>query len=250
MARPRNLSFIPQLATGVIDGALDLLLPAQCAYTGQPSASALSPEAIAHLPSFQSPYCSKCMASTKEAALSCEDCRNSAYDFVAAIAPYKDWWRQLIYRVKFGHDQSPIPAFATLLADLMLTEEPTPPTLLVPIPSASRRSLISGTRLPERLAKQVSQRLQLPWSRMLISAQPRRPQRSLERKERRALASEFFALRSLPASVDTIWLIDDIMTTGATLRAATECIKNAYPGLSVAAFVLARANKKHLDSQQ
>ncbi|MFO8044899.1 MAG: ComF family protein [Halomonas sp.] len=90
------------------------------------------------------------------------------------------------------------------------------PEALVPVPLHPRRARQRGFDQGEWLARRLARRLELP----LVRAQRRRDtptQRGLDREERRRNLSGAFVIEgALPQRVA---LVDDVMTTGATLGA-------------------------------
>ncbi len=110
------------------------------------------------------------------------------------------------------------------------------PEALVPVPLHPRRARERGFDQAEWLARRLARRLQLP----LVRAQRRRntpTQRGLDREERRRNLSGAFVIEAaLPYRVV---LLDDVMTTGATLGAlAVAC--RAAGAREVEAWAVAR----------
>lgn len=115
---------------------------------------------------------------------------------------------------------------------------------LVPMPIAGRRLRQRGFHHTRLLAGLLGESLALPAEDGLIRrVRYRRPQVGLEDKERRANMAEAFdpwpgAERRIEGR--RLLLIDDVMTTGASMRAAAQALKDAG-ALHVGIWVLARA---------
>jgi ComF family protein len=93
--------------------------------------------------------------------------------------------------------------------------------LVVPMPLSWPRRLRRGFNQAERFARPLARRLGVPF-RCLVGRRGRpRPQSRLARVERGANVAETFRLRSRRGlSGSRVLLVDDILTTGATARAA------------------------------
>lgn len=123
--------------------------------------------------------------------------------------------------------------------------------LLVPVPMASTRRRQRGFNPPEVLARRAACRLDWPSEpKLLRRVRYRRPLRGLSAAERREEIRGAFGLGTAGASVGLrvresrgIVLIDDVFTTGATLRGAAEVLLKA--GLPViGAWTLARTPRR------
>lgn len=155
---------------------------------------------------------------------------------------YEDEVALLLQRFKFGFD----PRAGNVLLSLMnesLTglEQEQLPDLLVALPRHVQRAREQGFDPGPWLAERLAARLELPW------CQPRRlretpSQRGLDRVARRRNLSGAFALDiELPARVA---LIDDVMTTGASLDAlAVTC--RAAGASHIEAWAVARTPLGH-----
>jgi ComF family protein len=97
---------------------------------------------------------------------------------------------------------------------------------VVPVPLHWRRHLGRGFNQAERMARAVSRELSVPMVRALERRRPTPAQSGLSRARR--LRNLRRALRCpLPVTNWRILLVDDVITTGATLEAAARCLKVA-----------------------
>jgi ComF family protein len=114
--------------------------------------------------------------------------------------------------------------------------------LFVPIPVHATRRRERGYDQAELIAAAAGAALPLPWAPALERVRATTAQYRLDRRHRAANVAEAFGVR--PASRGAIrgnWvvLVDDVVTTGATLRAAAEALLDAG-ALAVSAIAVAR----------
>lgn len=149
-----------------------------------------------------------------------------------ALGRYEGMLRNLIRRFKYGKRPD-------LALDLgaMLASIPFPPGLLVPIPLSPERASVRGYNQAELLAHMVARTHGLPLWTGLERTQDTHPQHSLGKGARWSNLAGVFS--AAPLRGERVVLVDDILTTGATVASAREALLAAGAG-EVAALVLAR----------
>jgi ComF family protein len=146
---------------------------------------------------------------------------------------------RLLPRFKFHNDLAVGRLLAQLMADAFAGAQR--PDALLPIPLHRTRLRARGYDQALELARPLSRALGIP---LLHDAMRRdratAPQSELDAAQRRRNLRKAFAIEDGTALPRHIALIDDVMTTGATLHAAADCLRRA--GVArVDAWVCARA---------
>jgi predicted amidophosphoribosyltransferase len=127
-----------------------------------------------------------------------------------ALGPYEGALRRAVVALKHG-ERDPLDALAALLERAPLAGA------LVPVPTTRRRAAERGFDQSAELARRLAARRGLPCAELL--AKHGRAQAGRGRGERLA-ASGRFGLRAGVALPREVTLLDDVCTTGATLRDA------------------------------
>lgn len=110
---------------------------------------------------------------------------------------------------------------------------------LVPVPLHRARLRSRGYNQSLELARPLVRQLALPVCQDLVRVHATLPQAQLSREERRRSVRDAFAVkRELNGA--RLALLDDVMTSGATVEAATRCLLDAGAA-SVEVWVVARA---------
>lgn len=153
---------------------------------------------------------------------------------LAAGAAYRGEVEGWVRRFKYpgaGIALDPAPE-AVLEALLRRAAEALPrPALVVPVPLHPRRLRARGFNPAGRLSRALARGLGLPWDPVaLIRVRETRSQTGLGAAERRRnVAGAFAPARALPEAVrapgGSVWLVDDVVTTGSTVRAAARALR-------------------------
>ena len=145
---------------------------------------------------------------------------------------------RLVPRLKFHNDLAAGRLLSGLMADA-LGALPRPAALL-PVPLHATRLGRRGYDQALELAAPLAQRLRIPLlADALLRTRATAPQSELDAVTRQRNLRRAFAVRAQAALPDHVALVDDVMTTGATLEAAARTLRRA--GVSrVDAWVCAR----------
>ncbi len=124
--------------------------------------------------------------------------------------------RALITEAKFHHNALAYKLLGAALRSYVLSLEP---NLIIPIPLARRRARQRGYNQTVEILRAA----RVPYHEQILTRRYRPPQTSLDKAERQTNQIGVFHVPSsyVPSVTGaTILLVDDVVTTGATLRAA------------------------------
>jgi ComF family protein len=202
---------------------LDLLFPRRCVVCSFPGAT-LCPACTSALPRLVAPLCARCGASTAWPVARCRECagRRVAFASARAAVAYEIGVRRIVSAWK----ERGLRDVGSLAAELIVETVPRPAGRVVTfVPPDGDRSLRRGHHPPERLARELGCRWELPFGSMLERARPLQPQRGLGRDQRRRNVRGAF--RAATPVSGRVVLVDDVYTTGATVSAAASALRRA-----------------------
>ncbi len=178
----------------------------------------------------------------------CGICRLRVWEFdrARAFGAYEGELRRVIHLLKYDKMRP----LARPLAERMAARLPEtgPADILIPVPLYRWRRWRRGFNQAEALASELSRFSGVPCKRgVLRRTRPTRPQVGLSHRERRLnLAGAFRVSSPRLVSGRRVLLVDDVMTTGATIDACARALKSA--GASwVAGLTAARAKRRYIE---
>jgi ComF family protein len=166
---------------------------------------------------------------------------------VFAAVDYQPPWDELLHALKYGQALGLLPALAELLVQRLDRDgAPRAGVTLLPVPLHPRRLGDRGYNQAALLAEVLGQRLDLPLQLDALHRIVDTPtQTRLGRRERLANLRQAFALSGKVRGLHLV-LVDDVMTTGATL-ATLAALLQREGAARVDAWVLARTPDPHHD---
>jgi ComF family protein len=192
--------------------------------------------------------CGRCALPVPDGVSTCGQCLREAppLDACFAAVSYAYPWSGLVARFKFQGE----PAWANGLAALLKTvpgvqEEVQHADLVLPMPLAAPRLAQRGFNQALQLARELAPAKTQP--RLLLRVRDTVSQATLDARARRANVRGAFGIEPLrhgEVRGKRALLIDDVMTSGASLHAAAEALR-AAGAARVAAVVLARTDEPH-----
>ncbi|MGB9430554.1 MAG: ComF family protein [Gammaproteobacteria bacterium] len=221
------------------------LYPPVCLLCGQPSHSTRELcAACSRDLSWNRHACERCAAPLPEAAPNswCGHCLKSAPVWDHAASPLLYAWPldRLLQRFKFNGDLATGRLLGELLADYLAAGGTAKPDLLIPVPLHSARLRERGFNQALELARPVSRRLRLPVANdVCVRSKNTAVQSRLDAVERHRNLRNAFTSRSSLAGAQ-VAILDDVVTTGATVAALSETLKQAGAA-TIEVWSLARA---------
>ncbi len=200
---------------GIIRFTVDLLFPPRCAFCGE-----IIP------PGTQ--VCRECAkdASPSGTVRMLSACNGKRSVRCAALYPYEGKARESLLRYKFHGEAQSGKYYAAKLAGLVKLVFPgTAFTLVTWVPLSEKRKKERGYDQAERLARPLAEALGVPCAPCLRKAGENRVQHLLRREERAGnVRGVYLPDGKNPAAGQTVLLVDDIVTTGATLAECAEVL--------------------------
>lgn len=227
---------------GALDALASVVFPGPCRICGQTLTNASRiPICEACLSGFErvtEPMCGCCgrpfssAMAAQAAQPHCRLCRVNFYSFDRArsFAIHDDALSEAIVLLKYEEVTRLGDWFAARLAEIVSrTSSDWRADVLVPVPLHRERRRERGYNQAEVIARPLAKRLNLKFQPdILVRTKPRPPQLLLSRTERWTSVRGAYATRE-GAKVDNlrVMLVDDVMTTGATLDACARALKKA-----------------------
>lgn len=215
-------------------------LPSQCAICRAWPAQAICEECVA---AFGQPVRRCPLCATEINSPSCSACAQHPPDIDACcVALSYAWpWSNLITQFKFQNDAGWARHFALLMKSAPYADDALMNAdVLIPIPLSTQRLSERGFNQSVLLAHHLSRHK--TQHQTLLRIKHTQAQSGLKRSQRLTNLSDAFALaplKALPLRGKQILLIDDVVTSGATLNFAARVLKQAG-AKQVGALVLAK----------
>lgn len=213
-------------ASSLLGVVLDVLFPLRCAGCGRRGEN-VCPGCRAAIPWLGTEVCPLC-ASPSRLGRICRACADGemALDGARAACRFEGIARTAIHDLKFRG----IRPRAELLGDLLaetLERRPLAIDVLVPVPLGARRRRTRGFSQSDLIAHRVGERIGVP---VLLSSLERiretPPQVGRTADERRENVRDAFECRDAAAIAGRrVALVDDVLTTGSTLREGARALR-------------------------
>jgi competence protein ComFC len=202
----------------------EFLFPTRCAGCGRYAGRPFCPDCNSSMPLIKGPVCRLCGKPSLYAVDECLECRGRMehIDSTIALGLYEEPLRTAIHKLKYRNGWRLAPCLGSMVAVRLapLLEEGYPTVTFVPMYRRKRKA--RGYDHAEKLAAAVAQALGLPLMLLLERTRSTVAQSSLNRDGRRRNVSGAFSVAGGRIDGYEVILVDDILTTGATL---TECAR-------------------------
>jgi ComF family protein len=167
---------------------------------------------------------------TKEGKKYCPQCDGRNYSFTRAIAciDYKRDGKEIIHELKFSGRLRLCKPLAGELANRIKIEIDKFPDVIIPVPIHPHRSKVRGFNQSEKLGRELSKLLGLKQDiNVLHKIKDTVPQSTLGKQERLKNPKGAYRADNSKFNYKTCILLDDVMTTGATLSECSSVLRKA-----------------------
>jgi len=221
----------------LLRGLLDLLAPGICARCGADAeeAALLCAPCETGLPRTDERACTRCQRETLlPPQRVCAECAARQSPLSACVSgvwfegEIETWIRRFKYPTRgfSGIDPEAIAMARALARAASVRAADMTPDRIVPIPLHPRALRARGFNPAALLAREVAHCIRVPLdARALERSRDTASQTGLDRAQRRANVRGAFRPRVRQSG--RIWLVDDVVTTGATLEAAARALRRA-----------------------
>ena len=217
------------------------LLSQDCVLCGARSHASLCKDCYGDLPFRQVPGCPRCNAEGIKNQL-CGACLSDPphFDETTCAFRYAYPLDRLVQVYKFNAKLGLLPLFSDAIVRAVRAGVSAPPDLVIPLPLAPKRLAERGFNqsalLGERVSKTLGTRFE---ARGMLRVRETPPQTGLSRQARlKNVRGAFDCAQRLDGQ--RVAVVDDVMTTGATLSEAAKALKKSGAA-HVSAWVIARA---------
>lgn len=215
---------------GLLGPVWELLFPSRCLGCGR-RGWLICPACQPGIPWLPAALCPRCARASRDGRV-CRRCRAGGSPFLAsarAACCFEGLVRRAIHALKFRRARALAPLLAELLAEA-LQPRPIEADLVIPVPLSPSRQRERGYNQSELIAAELARLVPLPAPSADVLARTREtpPQVGLSAMERRRnLRGAFSCQHPQLVAGRRCLLLDDVMTTGATLEACAEALARA-----------------------
>jgi ComF family protein len=212
-----------------LEGLFDFFFPPICLGCGEfdESESQICPGCMQDIQPFEHPLCLNCQAFVPK-DIACPVCQGDSV-MLFAFADYKPPLKDIIIQFKFKGITSPASTFARLWHDKFGEKfEKLKADVLIPVPLHAMRENRRGFNQAELIADELSKITKIPVAiEKLHRVKRRRPQARLDFKHRLANIKGAFAIGPFDNVGERVVLVDDVVTSGATVLEARRVLEAA-----------------------
>ena len=219
------------------------LFSQDCTLCGSRSPASVCAACVNDLPTIRGTGCPHCAIEGPTAQV-CGACLAAPLAFDGTVAAFRYTYPldRLVQSFKFNENLALVNLFSEALFNAIQAKQ-LRPDLIVPLPLARKRLAERGFNQSALLAERVARRMGVPYfAQGLLKIRDTPPQAGLDRAARlKNVRGAFACEQSLQGK--HVAIVDDVMTTGATLSEAARSLKKSGAA-TVSAWVVARAGRE------
>lgn len=212
----------------VSESLISILAQPQCVICGAEGSALCRACAAAEIV----PYGERCFGCGRAShgGRTCIHCRPGAPRHVWVCTNYENAARELVKIYKFAHQRPAVEPLARLMIDTLLDFNSMESLnsldyLVVSVPTATSRLRQRSFDHSALLARQIARRLNLRYANALGRLGQARQVGTNRAERHKQLEGQYVIRRPNLVDGQNILLIDDVVTTGATLRVATKALR-------------------------
>ena len=207
------------------------------AFWSAPSFAAFFPQSCLHCNAFcEEPLCTDCQTLLRAFPRHCRSCsrplpqaevcgaclrKPPEIEALFIVCCFEHVVRDVVLAAKYAANRRALALMATMMSQCSLPAV----DVLLPMPISRGRLLQRGFNQTHYLAAAMAKHYDLPMNKALLVKQGRAPQSSLAARLRRKNIRGAFSVQG--ACPPSVLLLDDVYTTGATMREAARTLKDA-----------------------
>jgi len=223
------------VARAVVDPFLTVVFPSSCVVCREalssPSRGPLCAACWSRLPRHLDQLCACGLPVALGVPLPCGRCRRglSPFEAGASLGPYEGGLRTVIHELKYRGRRRLAERLAEgLVASAAVRRVLADGVVLAPVPLHPRRLRERGFNQSDLLARAVAARAGVLVASALVRRKDTSSQSGLSAAERRRnVAGAFVVRRRSAVAGRVVVLVDDVLTTGATVRACSAALRDA-----------------------
>ncbi len=175
--------------------------------------------------------CQRCQDKLTRCQVEVPDAQHM-FEYIGASYVYNDLAKALIHRYKLGYERNLSKLFAKMIieklncADICIDS-------ITWIPCSVAKKRYKGFDHAEDIAVELAKLIDRPTHRLLVNANHGGAQKDRSRKERLGAMQDAFICDTAVSVGGHVLIVDDIVTTGATMHSAAYTLRLGNPDLSV-----------------
>ena len=219
----------------LLTSCLSVAVPFRCPVCGKPpfdgSPGMFCADCLESLPFIAPPFCPGCGGTMDGILDVCPKCLHQPqrpWKHAFSLFDMEGNARLVVMMLKYRNRPEFARSLGRLLGDKLKRELPHPVDMIVPVPLHWTRFVQRGFNQADLICRGISAELGVPVVRALRRTRRTRQQARLSRKERFLnLTGAFSPTDSTKCEKCAILIVDDVLTTGATLASAASALLDA-----------------------